>query len=246
MVHQPTKGIQIIMKMNKYFFLLCVFLQWPILAESATLSLQKIEERLRSVPFEDGEASNRIIQDVLASKDAELVVGFLSLYNGGPRIVRDIEKLEDFKFKDEIYMLFLERRWPLDLGDGGVPDIEISYYELAICCIKFVNQKLGINLKPKSERNLKEFMTFQERKKYAFIIKEEQSHATKTTLPASIQNKAQTKKTELKKTVVTSEKGFTTENPRSFAWLYWVLGVLILVSVGLLGWNSRKGSLDSK
>ena len=33
-----------------------------------------------------------------------------------------------------------------------------------------------------------------------------------------------------------------TENPRSFAWLYWVLGVLILGGVGVLVWNSRKGS----
>ena len=35
------------------------------------------------------------------------------------------------------------------------------------------------------------------------------------------------------------------DNPRSFAWLYWILSVLILSSVGVLAWNSRKGSSAS-
>lgn len=32
------------------------------------------------------------------------------------------------------------------------------------------------------------------------------------------------------------------ENPRSLSWLYWMLGALILGGVGVLAWNSRKGS----
>ena len=32
------------------------------------------------------------------------------------------------------------------------------------------------------------------------------------------------------------------EKPRSLAWLYWMLGALILGGVGVLVWNSRKGS----
>lgn len=35
------------------------------------------------------------------------------------------------------------------------------------------------------------------------------------------------------------------ENPRSLAWLYWMLGALILGGVGVLVWNSRKGSSAS-
>ena len=32
------------------------------------------------------------------------------------------------------------------------------------------------------------------------------------------------------------------ENPRFFAWIYWVLGALILGGVGVLGWKGSKGS----
>ncbi len=32
------------------------------------------------------------------------------------------------------------------------------------------------------------------------------------------------------------------DNPRSFAWLYWILSVLILSGVGVLVWKNRKGS----
>lgn len=35
------------------------------------------------------------------------------------------------------------------------------------------------------------------------------------------------------------------ENPRSLSWLYWMLGALILGGVGVLVWNSRKGSSAS-
>ncbi len=35
------------------------------------------------------------------------------------------------------------------------------------------------------------------------------------------------------------------ENPSSFAWIYWVLGVLIMGGVGVLVWSSRKGSSAS-
>lgn len=35
------------------------------------------------------------------------------------------------------------------------------------------------------------------------------------------------------------------KNPRSLSWLYWMLGVLILGGLGVLVWNSRKGSPTS-
>ena len=42
-----------------------------------------------------------------------------------------------------------------------------------------------------------------------------------------------------------SELESLSENPRSFAWLYWMLGALILSGIGVLVWNGRKGSSAS-
>lgn len=48
-----------------------------------------------------------------------------------------------------------------------------------------------------------------------------------------------------KSTFEESEKEIREENPRSLSWLYWMLGALIFGGVGVLVWNSRKGSSAS-
>lgn len=157
--------------MNSNYILIFLFLLITPFVWGSELSSNEVEKRLENT---QEETKDRVIQDVLANGNADLVFEFLSMYNGGPSIIYEVRKLEKSDFKDSVYMAFLEKKWPVDFDDEGLPyGGLIEYRILCAYCIEFVNEKLGADLDPKKEENFREFMSLRGREKYAARIRVE-------------------------------------------------------------------------